>query len=210
MLVSEVISLAKTGELKQLRLAYVGDEDCDKFENEEVLLNYINLGLIELYKRFSLKKVTLELTPVIDGSSFLMADDYLYIYYVCGTDEYETTIPINNEFATMSVFENEPYTLTFVKDDELHSDIVGVNLTYIATPALLVDTAESVPLKYQFIDCLLQYMAFKGHSSLTASGDTDGNQYYQRFEASCRRLEKDGSMTPDNQSNYKLWMRGFV
>jgi hypothetical protein len=214
MLVSDVINFSKTGELKQLRLSYVDDDDCDQFDNEATLLGFINLGLIELYKRFAFKKVTQQLANTIDGATYNMGDDYLYIYYACGIvggDAEETvTMPLNNEFANMSLFENEPYVLTVVRHPDYCEDVNEIDVTYIATPALLTDVDDVVPLKYQYIEPLLQFMAYRAHSSLTASPEEDNQTYYQRFETSVKRLKRDGTETPDNQSNYKLPVRGWV
>ena len=210
MLVSDVINFAVSGELKQLRLSYVDVSDADQLTNEATLIGFINLGLIEIYKRFALKKVTTQLTSVVDGASYVQGDDFLYLHYACGADEAETEIPINNEFATMSIFENEPYVLSIVKDDDLHSDITEVNITYVATPTLLTATTDTVPLKYQYIEPLLQFIAYRAHSSLIATEGTDNSTYYRRFEASCKRLQYDGAETPDNQSNYKSWYRGYT
>ena len=210
MLVSDVINFAVSGELKQLRLSYVDVADSDQLTNEATLLGFINLGLIEIYKRFALKKVTTQLTAVVDGASYVQGDDFLYLHYACGADEAETEIPNNNEFATMSIFENEPYTLSFVKDDVLHSDITEVNITYVATPALLTATTDVVPLKFQYIEPLLQFIAYRAHSSLIAIEGTDNSTYFKRFEASVARIRLAGVETPDNQSNYKLWQRGWA
>jgi len=188
MLVSDVINFATRGELKQLTVAEVDPEDPNSATNIEILIGYINLGI---------------------SASYTMTDDFLYLSYAIGNNEQETEIPINNEFATFSIFEPAPYQLFITKDDALHSDITEIFITYVATPALLTAETEQVPLQHQFIDPLLLYMAYRGHSSVSALQQEEGNLYFQRYEASVRRILRDGLLTPDNQSNYKLHFKGF-
>jgi len=209
MLVSDVINFATRGELKQLTVAEVDPEDPNSATNIEILIGYINLGIIELYKRFGLAHQSLKLENVVDGASYTMTDDFLYLSYAIGNNEQESEIPINNEFATFSIFEPAPYQLFITKDVALHSDITEIFITYVATPALLTAETEQVPLQHQFIDPLLLYMAYRGHSSVSALQQEEGNLYFQRYEASVRRILRDGLLTPDNQSNYKLHFKGF-
>lgn len=209
MIVQDVIDFAKAGECKQLAVAVSVPGDTYYEADQIALLGFVNLGLIDIYTRFALKRVTQTVATVVDGTSVVMGDDYLFLQYACGTNDDETEIPINNEFATFSVFENEPYTISFKRDDTLNTEIVGVNLTYIASPTLLTDEDSTVPLTYQFIEPLLLYMAYKAHSSVTASTDADNNVYFQRYMASVQMLKRSGALIPDNQSNYKLSYKGF-
>ena len=210
MLVSDIINFAKTGELKQLSIAEVEASDANQAANIEAMISYINLGVIELYKRFGLATQSQTLTEVVNGSSYTMSDDYLYLTYAIGNNTEETEIPINNEFATMSLFEPAPYQIFVTKDDVLHADITEVYITYQATPVLLTATTDSVALPYQFIEALLLYMAVRAHSALSGLPNEENNTFYQRFEASCARITKNGMFTADNQSNYKHWMRGYA
>jgi len=209
MLVSDVINFAKNGELKQLSVAEVDPDNENRAANVATIISYINLGIIELYKRFGLATQSQTLQNVVDGASYSMTDDYLYLTYAVGNNDQKTEIPINNEFATFSIFEPAPFQLFVTKDNNLHSDITEVFITYIATPALLTSETQTIPLQSQFIDCLLLYIASRAHAALNSAPNTEETVFYKRFEASCARIRRDGLITPDNQSNYKLWERGW-
>jgi hypothetical protein len=209
MIVADLIKLAKVSELKQLPVAKIAPGDQNYIDNQIALIGMINLGLIDIYARHALKKVTQEVDPVVNGTSVTMGADYLYLFYACGTNDAETEIPIQNEWATFTVFENSPFEITFVRDDELNTEITAVNLTYISAPTFLTDEADVIPLKRQYLEPLILYMAYKAHSGITAKMDEDNNVYFQRYLGSLKALKVNGLETPDNQSNYKMFYKGF-
>jgi hypothetical protein len=210
MKVSDVINFAITSELKQLSVANIDKTNKDRSANILALISYINQGVIELYKRFGLATQSATLNNLYDGASWTMGEDYLYITYAKGNDDDESEIPINDEDADMSLFTPAPYQLFLSQDEDLVTTITEINITYMAVPPLLTKETDIVLLPVQFLEALLNYMAFKGHSSLSAQPNQDNNTYYQRFEASCQRIKNDGLNTIDNVSNEKLGDRGFV
>ncbi len=211
MKVSDVINFAITSELKQLNVANIDRTNSDRGANITALISYMNQGVIELYKRFSLATQSATLNNLYDGASWTMGEDFLYLTYAKGNDDETSEIPINDEEADLSLFTPAPYQIFLSWDSDFElSGLTEIYITYIALPALLEKENDVVLLPTQYLEALLNYMAFKGHSSLSANPEQDNNTYYQRFEASCARIKRDGLTTIDNMGGTKLVDRGFA
>jgi len=210
MLVSDVLNFAVRGELKQLAISEINAADVNQAENIATLISYLNLGIIELHKRFPLITQSQTLTNTVNGANYTLTDDYLWLVYAEGNDTNETEIPINDENATFSIFEPAPYQLYIYRDNTLNTDITNINITYMATPPLLTDTSDVVPLQYQYIEALLLYIGARAHTAKSGLPNEENNTFYQRFEASIKRIKNNGNSIPDNQSNWKIYWRGFA
>lgn len=209
MKVSDVINFAVTGELRPLGVADIDNANADRSSNINSLMSYINQGVIELYKRFGLSTKEQVLTSVADGTSYPTTDDFLYAIYAIGDDENEVEVGINDETSDFSIFTNTPFSILLKYDEEIYSDLTQVTVTYAAAPALVTKETDTVLLPYQFLEALINYMAYKAHSSLIATPQGDNNTYYRRFEASCARLINDGIINLDNGTNNKLNQKGL-
>lgn len=207
MLVSDVINFAVKGEISQLKVAEVQTEDAESKENTATLITYINQGIIELYKKFGLAHQSRTLDAVVDGASYVMPADYLYLIYARDNEERE--IPINDEFSDYSIFEPAPFSIFVVKDDDKYDTSTDIYITYVAVPPLLTATTDTVPLTYQFLEALLLYISYKAHTPTTTTGEQNQNNHYIKFLGAAREIRNEGLMTADNQSNYKHDERGF-
>lgn len=85
-----------------------------------------------------------------------------------------------------------------------------ISVIYAAAPDLLVaeDLDDVLPLPPQMLEPLLEYMCYQANSTLDAEIDTD--KYYQRFEASCSRIEMRGMTTSDDLDMMGRDMKGFI
>lgn len=207
MLVSDVINFAISGEIQQLKVAEVSNTDPERRANETKLISYINLGILELYKKFGLAHQARTLDTVIDGATYNMPSDYLHLIYAMDNEDRE--IPINDEFSDYSLFEPAPFTLFVVKDDAKYDLSDTIYITYVAVPPLLTGTGDTVPLTYQYLEALLLYVSYKAHSPTEANDIQNQNKHYIKFLGACKEIQNKGLMTADNQSNYKHDDRGF-
>ncbi len=207
MLVSDVINFAVKGEIQQLKVAQVGNTDPDRRNNEATLLSYINLGILELYKKFGLAHQARTLDAVVNGATYVMPSDYLHMIYAMDNENRE--IPINDEFSDYSLFEPAPFTLFVVKDDATFELSTTIYITYVAVPPLLTDLTDTVALTYQYLEPLLMYISYKAHTPTEANDDQNNNKHYIKFLGACKEIVNKGLMTADNQSNYKHDDRGF-
>ena len=217
MTANEVIALARVGELSKLSIAIKDDNT--------VLFGFINLGLVELYKRFPLKNdeaiVTLRDGKTIyklDGTDtdVSMGEPFMYLIgaYEDGTDNdfsaSALSLPINEE--------DNIYSVNSISYNSIQIPLVTtgayISLIYVAKPtkvtALTLD--EELDLPDQMIEALLHYIGYRAHGAMDANIQTESNTHYMRFEASCNKLKELGvGIAPDDVSmNSRISMKGFV
>lgn len=214
MTVQEVIDMAKYGELRNLKLG--------EFE-DKAIVSYLNLGLIELYKRFPLstKEVVLELNTV-PNNEYLLPNDCMWLISAYGEvpadqSQYTTMeLDINNEDNPMSI-----NTVSWNKV-QIPVSIAGayVSLIYAAAPdasqKISYDDAgmyllDDVQIPVQLVEPLLFYVGYRAHGAMDGSIQADSNTHYMRFDASCKKVKNDGMMTNDNlDMRYRVRERGFM
>ena len=208
MTVREVMDLARNGELKQVAAG----------QDDGTVLGFINLGLIELYKRFPLKVEELLIELQDEVEIYDLPADCMYVIAAYGeVDEQSTDIvnilPVNEEDNPLSV-----NTIAWNKVQvPLSAAGSYVSIVYAAGPELIVeDGADAyldaeVPLPMQMIEALLHYMGYRAHGSVNGAIQTETQSHYNRFEASCQRIEATGLLTSDDMSTLKRFStRGFV
>jgi hypothetical protein len=216
MTLSQVIDLAKNGELRNLGINLKTD----------IVLGYLNLGLIELHKRFPLSTQEVIITIGSDGTEinpytmisntiYKMPSDYLYLISAYDevpdgqTEEFIVrNLPINEEDNVLSV-----NTINW-NEIQLPLATVGANvsLIYSAAPIYYTeeDLTDTIELPLLFIETLLLYIAYKGYGSMDTASP-DNNVYYQMFEKSCNDLRTYGAITSDDMSmRLRISDRGFV
>ena len=216
MTIQQLVDLAKTGELKN---SAVKDDTTS-------VLGYINLGLIELYKRFQLDVKELIITMGRDGTledpytkindvTYQMPTDFLYL--VAAYDEVPrdsvarlAPIQINNENNVMGV-NMVSWNKVQIPAFELDAHI---SLIYTPSPKYytLDDLAEELPMPIQLVEPLLAYIGYRAFASISPNPQNDvGNVYYTRFENSCETVKQFGILTAeDMDTKIKFTARGFA
>lgn len=206
MIITDAIALLKTSELKQLGI---------KDDNASII-NYINLGILELYKRFPLWEAEAVITQVADVS----------LYKLDGIDANVTIDLTDHELMVIdTVYDSEdlPYVINNEKDPlSIHTPkfnqikvatiVPGDVMTviYRAAPKFLTLVSDTIPLPPQFLEALFIYVGYKGHGSVKVGVKDENNTHYMRFEASCERITNEGLVhTPDLESR-KFTQRGFA
>ena len=190
MTIQQVIDIAKYGELSQLSVK----------DDITGVLTYLNLGMLELYKRFPLKIEEHIITLVEGQSIYDMPENYMWIVAAYeeapdDTDIYVQPIPINKE------------------DDEKSVNTIGwaqvqvplvttgsfISIIYVAAPSIYtdLDLAEQIAIPPQMLEPLLHYIAFKAHGTMD-NGAAEDNVHYQRFEMSCDRILAKGMFNQDD------------
>lgn len=212
MTVADVIEYARYGELAQLGVVQNLDSTMptEVVTAEKAILSYINLGLIELYKRFSLREKTSIVTIIPGTYNYTISDGVLNVitsvqksdgtYYVIGDAE-DTEAVIVLGYNVVKI----PTTVTDT----------SMVVTYTAAPDSLVWaddlTTIAVPLQPAALEALLHYVGYRAHGSMNGNVDGENNTHYMRFEASCKRLETVGIMIPAQiYSGTKLEEKGYV
>lgn len=205
MLIREVIDMAKTGELRNIAAS----------SNDEAILSYINLGMIELYKRFPLETKE-DLFDRVDGvNEHKLPADFMWLVSAYGT------IIRNNrlELAQLAINEDENiYSINTVSWNTVQIGLgvaAGqVSLVYVASPpSYTVADADTVDIAIpaQFLEPLLHYVGYRAHGAINGNIDKENNTHYQRFEASCNKAKSLGMYTSDGLNmEARLNLRGFT
>ncbi len=207
--ISYVIALAKKAELKQLGIA----------EDDDAILGYLNLGVLEIHKRLPLIQskavITIaagKLSYSLDGTDTdvvidLTRNDLLMVNEIYDT-EYEN-LPINDKQDASSVRMAEYNVIEFPADTlEVASTLT---VAYRAAPKAATDAATgTVPLPPQFLEALLHYIGYRAHGSLKGDTKFENNAHYIRFEKSMKTIESRGLFSEEELSSAKFDDRGFV
>lgn len=216
MTAQQVIDLAKNGELKNSSVK----------EDVNAVLGFINLGVLELYKRFVLDTKELILTMGRDGTSenpyikinntiYQMPSDFLYL--VAAYEEVPKNsvvniapIQINNENNIMGVNMvswNKLQIPFFVQD-------ANISLIYSPSPKFFSsdDLGLQLPIPDQLVESLLAYIGYRAFASISPNPQVDvSNQYYAKFEASCEVVKQFGIYTAEDMDmKNKFTARGFA
>lgn len=204
MTVRQIIDLAKSSELNGLSVS----------SKDDVILSWINLGVLELYKRFQLK-VNEYIVTLEDGVDiYKMPNDYMWIIAAYGEVDIQSTetvnqLPVNEEDNPLSV-----NTVGWNKI-QIPVSINGayVSIIYVASPEVYVVTEldAEVDIPPQMIETLLAYVGYKANSAIDSGVQTEDNAWYVRFEASCNKLREYGMGNGDDMfMSKRLSTRGFV
>lgn len=215
MTVQQVIDIASMGELKNLSVS----------KDTTDVLSFINLGMIELYKRFPLNVnevvITLGSTgdtvnpyTMINDEIYKMPSDFMWIvaaYEEVPEDSEEVVIevPINEE--------DNPLSLNTISWNKVQIPITVtgsfISIIYVASPIYYtsLDLEADLELPPQMLEALLHYIGYRGHTSVTGEIQAEHTTHYTRFEASCARIERMGMFTSDDLSlKGRISTRGFI
>ena len=204
MTVRQVIDLAKASELTGLPAA----------SKDETVLGFINLGVLELYKRFTLS-VEEWIIALEDGQSYYTApEDFMWIiaaYGEVGMDSVQevNVLPVNEEDNPLSI-----NTVGWNKV-QVPLSVTGayVSIIYAATPEVysITDMNKPVNIPPQMVEALLAYIGWRANSTIDTGIQTEDTVWYNRFESSCSRLEVKGFINANDMvMTNRLNMRGFV
>ena len=202
--------MAKAGELKNLVL------------DTDTILAALNLGIIELYKRFPLRVeeaiVTLGNKEYykMDGTDpdVDMPTDAPYMWIVRAYGEVPmdcdvsvNELPINDEDNILSI--NTVNWCTIQVPASIDNETIS--LIYVAAPVLLTagDLNKTLPIPPQLYEALLHYVGYRAHGALDGNIQAENSTHYQRFEASCQRAKESGMYTTDSMEMDRD-MKGFV
>ena len=210
MTAQQVIDLAKAGELKTLAIK----------DNVTAVVGFINLGLIELYKRFPIETKEYIIEAIANEDKYVMPSDYMWLYAaykykITQTDPLKASaldieyLPINCSDCEQSV-----NTIGYNKVQIGNIEVGSIySLEYVASPTLVTENTlnEDLPLPDQMIEALLNYIGYRGHGSVDGKINSESNTHYQRFELSVNRIKKEGMFSAESvDMPTRISDKGFV
>ena len=212
--VQEVLDLAIGGELSQLGLAKhirtTGGDAATTATNS--VIGYINLGLVELYKRFNLSTAE-HVVEMVEGQTlYTLPGDCNAILSVFTEDG--TEITLNDETDPTGVMSPSYNTLQILYP----SAGEGIYVVYAQAPTFITNwdgvadlSLVTVPIPYALLEALLHYVGYRGHGSIDGNINAENNTHYIRFEQSCKNASTYGTITQDFVSEVNwITSKGFV
>lgn len=236
MYLSELFNHLSYSELTQLS---VGGEPQGVINsaNQANIITHLNLGLLELYKRFPIKlnsvsiQQTLGITNYVLDSSYAVTnpkstDDVAFPKYIIDSaeapftddvlmidrivDELNEELPFNDENYSNSIITLD-YNVINVPEPELE---YLITVSYRATPPkIAIDTFDAdttqIPIGSQYLEALINFIAYRCFASFSQNSPETVN-YYQRFEMACNLIRREGLVYKDLPRNVRLDNQGWL
>jgi len=204
MTLQDIVDMLKRTELKQLSIK----------TDTETVIDYINLGILELYKRFPVetREEIVELQEGVDV--YTMPDDYMYIVAAYdevpeGSPAYVHSLPINEEDNIESV-----NTVSYNKVQvPLRTDGAYISIIYVAYPPVYEESmlADEVMIPRTMLEALTAYVGYKGKSSIDNMPQGENNVHYRQFEIACDKIDRLGVFSRDDLGmTDRVNNRGFI
>ena len=205
MVLQDVINLARSSELNSIAVK----------EDTPAIVSFLNMGMIELYKRFALKTEE-HIVALQEGETFYdLPTDFMYAIGAykeveIGSIRRDEDVPINDE--------DEPYSIFFPNHKQVQiPDVIDgayISIIYVAKPERYSADALDVEIDLPevLIDCLLHYIGYRGYLGVRSDGQSENNVHYARFERSVMKAKELG-VCPSTDSYRmidRLSDRGFA
>ena len=231
MLLSEFKEYLTYGELSQLNAGALLT-DATQYQR---LITSINLGLIELHRRFPIKtsEVTVQLwehiteytihssnaesqMPLLgnsddyyvkDSSFYPFRDDILQIVQIF--NEAGEEVPLNDENMLNSLFTSGHNVIHHPYPDSANAITI---MYHCIAPKLSVESMDdevNIDIPQQFTEALLNYVAYRMFAAINMNS-TEATNYYAKFETACALLTNFGLTNRVNMTNMRLETSGWV
>ena len=221
MKVSEVIATARSCELSNLSTSSFTDSR---------IIQFINLGIIELSKRFVISTKAEQIKTSVYTSMYtlrspdvigileiydktgralvsqVLSDDENYDYKLINN----TTFLYKHKLDYKATEEVNPITgieiLQYTKEPDNELMVI-----YSAVADLVINTTDDLTIPLVFIDPLVAYIGYKASHSITQaqSGGGENMASLSKFEASCRLLENSVYVGQTNLMSKSIQSKGF-
>ncbi len=207
--VNDATTILQNTELKQVKSKTV----------DKVILSFINMGILELYKRFDLWReqalITLTLgttTYTLDGTDANVSmdlSDHTLLVVTQILDEDRTPQLLNDDRNESSLF-TPVYNKVVTPEPDEDTDGTTLKVVYRAAPFFLVHQKQEIPLPPQFFEALFYYVGYRAHNSVKGDIKSENNVHYMRFDSSCQNIIFNGLTIVDEMQSIKFESRGYV
>lgn len=222
MKVSQFLSFVRDSELSNL--------SSNSFTDDR-LISFMNLGMIELSKRFRLAtKVETIQTSIYTHIYTLRHSDVINILDIIDStgkslipqrtsdsESYDYKLMSNNSFLLKRKFDYvESITHTPVKGGELEdlqevqAPDLSLVVVYSAIVDLVTDKEDDLPIPELFIEALMSYVGYKSYRTLGANGQNDSSEKWKVFEYCCSLVTNSSYAGDDTILGNSVQSKGFV
>lgn len=222
MKVSQFLSFVRDSELSNL--------SSNSFTDDR-LISFMNLGIIELSKRFRLAtKVETIQTSMYTHIYTLRHSDVINILDIIDStgkslipqrtsdsESYDYKLMSNNSFLLKRKFDYvDSITHTKVKGGELEdlqevqAPDLSLVVVYSAIADLVADKEDDLPIPELFIEALMSYVGYKLYRSLGVNGQNDSSEKWKVFEYCCSLVTNSSFAGNDAILGNSVQSKGFV
>lgn len=222
MKVSQFLSFVRDSELSNL--------SSNSFTDDR-LISFMNLGIIELSKRFRLAtKVETIQTSMYTHIYTLRHSDVINILDIIDStgkslipqrtsdsESYDYKLMSNNSFLLKRKFDYvASITHTPVKGGELEdlqevqAPDLSLVVVYSAIADLVTDKEDDLPIPELFIEALMSYVGYKSYRTLGANGQNDSSEKWKVFEYCCSLVTNSSYAGNDSILGKSVQSKGFV
>jgi len=198
MTVQDVMDYAKAGELSQVSY------------NDTDVLSYINLGLLELYKRFNLR-IGIEALSIRNTMTIytLRNKDINELISVYNRDGKELRFRNQESQFTDSCYDIEQLSYnTFIVPNPPDEDLF--TFVYKASPIMVREVGDEIEMPDAMLEALLHYIGYRAHGSVDGNINAENNTHYMRFEKSCEQLKNMGYLFNSVPYDIAVAEKGYV
>ena len=222
MKVSQFLSIVRDSELNNL--------SSNSFTDDR-LISFMNLGIIELSKRFRLAtKVETIQTSMYTHIYTLRHSDVINILDIIDStgkslipqrtsdsESYDYKLMSNNSFLLKRKFDYvDSITHTKVKGGELEdlqevqAPDLSLVVVYSAIADLITDKEDDLPIPELFIEALMSYVGYKSYRTLGVNGQNDSSEKWKVFEYCCSLVINSSFAGNDAILGNSVQSKGFV
>lgn len=227
------------GELASLKIGnHIPGEDSSEPDptRYEQLISHINLGLKELYKRFFLRSEEHYIQLYEQLSTYKLHTDFAQsnlasvepIKYIMDSldrpfynnilkieevyDEEGNKLPLNDITEELSIFTPTFRTIQVPYPDNDTTLAVQFRATHPPISLTIAMEPEDVEIELpnSLHEALLMYVASRQFTSMGGENVVQGDNWYERFEASCRRVEQEGLEVQGEPGDWRFDRAGWV
>lgn len=221
MKVSQFISMVRDNELSNISATGFTDQR---------IINNMNLGIIELSKRFRLatKAESIRTSPYTHVYSLRNTDviNILEIYdskgktlvpqQVLDDEDYDYRLLSSNSFLLKRKIDYDVgITYTKYKTDQVENiqkiDVPDFELmvVYSAVADSIETVEDNLTIPVLFVDALMAYVGYKAASTLGANATTDNNNTWKRFEYCCSLISNSSYASDEAIVLNSIQSKGF-
>ena len=223
MRVSQFLSFVRDSELSNL--------SSNSFTDDK-LINFMNLGIIELSKRFRLAtKVETIQTSMYTHIYTLRHSDVINILdiidstgkslvpqKISDSENYDYKLMSNNSFLLKRKFDYvNSITYTTNRGGEAIENLQAVPapdhslvVVYSAIADLVTDAEDELPIPELFIEALMSYVGYKSYRTLGANGLNDSSEKWKLFEYCCSLVSNSSYAGDDAILGNSVQSKGFI
>lgn len=227
-------------ENSELRHLYVGESSAGSIATSDYpkIISHINLGLVELYKRFSLKtrELTVQLYSHITlyklhsdfaDSNMVSMEPYKYILDAHLEPDYQfkddilfitnvyneigNEFPMNDTEVETSIFTPEPNVIQMNYPDSENAISIIYRCTPIKIPTATTDTTYEVPLPLQFLEAIAAFIGYREHAGRSIGENSpEATFWYGKFLESAGLIKHLGTFQQDVTINLRFDDNGWI